>query len=104
MRCQRRCAALAALSFIAAPVSGAQQQRIATTANEIHVPVGRAVQFSLRSDNVIHSVWGLRLHGKLDLVPRQENVAWFTADEADVYRGQCAESIPTASRGHVNDA
>jgi heme/copper-type cytochrome/quinol oxidase subunit 2 len=39
------------------------------------------VQFSLRSDNVIHSVWGLRLHGKLDLVPGQENVAWFTADE-----------------------
>ena len=66
-------------------------ERIATTANEIHVPVGRPVSLRLRSDNVIHSFWVPNLQGKLDLVPGQVNRAWFTANEAGTFRGQCAE-------------
>lgn len=62
-----------------------------TTANEIHVPVGRPVIFQLESRDVIHSFWIPNLNGKKDLVPGHLNFAWFTADRPGVYRGQCAE-------------
>ena len=39
------------------------------TANELHVPVGRPVIFTLLSDDVIHSFWVPNLHGKKDLIP-----------------------------------
>ncbi len=66
-------------------------QNWATTANEIHIPVGRPVLFELRSTDVIHSLWPPNLNGKRDLIPGNENSIWFQADSAGVYRGQCAE-------------
>lgn len=62
-----------------------------TTANEIHIPVGRPVLFKLASTDVIHSFWVPNLHGKTDLVPGHENVTWLKADQVGTYRGQCAE-------------
>jgi cytochrome c oxidase subunit II len=62
-----------------------------TTANEIHVPVGRPVVFELRSTDVIHSFWPPNLSPKRDQIPGDENSLWFRADSAGVYRGQCAE-------------
>jgi cytochrome c oxidase subunit 2 len=64
---------------------------IVTTANEIHIPVGRPVQFDLRSNDVIHSFWVPSLQGKIDLVPGRLNELWLQADKPGVYRGQCAE-------------
>ena len=61
------------------------------TANEIHVPVGRAVLLKMRSTDVIHSFWAPNLAGKKDLIPGHETVTWFRADTAGIYRGQCAE-------------
>jgi cytochrome c oxidase subunit 2 len=61
------------------------------TANEIHVPVGRRVTLLLESDNVIHSLWIPRLHGKTDMIPGRTTEMWLQADEPGVYRGQCAE-------------
>jgi len=61
------------------------------TANEIHIPVGRAVQFDLSSADVIHSFWVPNLHGKTDLMPGKTTVTWLRADRPGVYRGQCAE-------------
>jgi cytochrome c oxidase subunit 2 len=66
-------------------------QRWATTANEIHVPVGRMVVLELRSTDVIHSVWPISLGTKRDQIPGKENSLWLQADRAGVYRGQCAE-------------
>jgi cytochrome c oxidase subunit 2 len=66
-------------------------QNWVTTANEIHVPVGRPVVFELRSTDVIHSFWPPNLSPKRDLIPGNENSVWFQADSAGVYRGQCAE-------------
>jgi cytochrome c oxidase subunit 2 len=63
----------------------------ATTANEIHVPVGRAVLLELRSADVIHSFWVPSLGIKRDLIPGEETSIWFRADSPGVYRGQCAE-------------
>lgn len=65
--------------------------RWATTANEIHVPVGRPVVFQLRSTDVIHSFWVPNLGVKRDMIPGQETSVWFQADTPGVYRGQCAE-------------
>jgi cytochrome c oxidase subunit 2 len=62
-----------------------------TTANEIHVPVGRPVVFDLLSNDVIHSFWIPNLQGKIDLVPGRLNELWLQADRPGVYRGQCAE-------------
>jgi cytochrome c oxidase subunit 2 len=61
------------------------------TANELHLPVGRAAIITLRSDDVIHSLWVPNLHGKLDLIPGRSTEIRLRADRAGVYRGQCAE-------------
>jgi cytochrome c oxidase subunit 2 len=66
-------------------------QNTVETANEIHVPVGRAVFIKMTSDDVIHSFWAPNLDGKKDLIPGHETRTWFRADSAGVYRGQCAE-------------
>ena len=61
------------------------------TANELHIPIDRAVRVSLKSDDVIHSFWVPKLAGKLDMVPGQTNVMFIQADSADTFLGQCAE-------------
>jgi cytochrome c oxidase subunit 2 len=61
------------------------------TANELHVPVGRPVIITLKSDDVIHSFWVPNLHGKKDLIPGYTTTIQFRADAPGVYRGQCAE-------------
>ena len=38
-------------------------------ANEIHMPVGTAVDLALTSPDVIHSFWVPALGGKIDMVP-----------------------------------
>lgn len=64
---------------------------VATTANEMHVPVGRPVHLLLESQDVIHSFWVPQLHGKTDMIPGRTNTSWFTPTQPGVFRGQCAE-------------
>jgi cytochrome c oxidase subunit 2 len=64
---------------------------ILTTANEIHIPVGRPIQFQLQSSDVIHSFWIPNLHGKKDLIPGHPTSTWLQADRPGIFRGQCAE-------------
>jgi cytochrome c oxidase subunit 2 len=61
------------------------------TANEIHIPAGRPVEFHLKSADVIHSFWVPTLAGKLDLIPGRTNRLRIVAPKPGVYRGQCAE-------------
>ncbi|HXR55359.1 MAG TPA: cytochrome c oxidase subunit II [Casimicrobiaceae bacterium] len=65
--------------------------RIFTTANELHVPVGRPVIVTLVGADVIHSFWVPSLHGKKDLIPGRTQTISFRADRPGVYRGTCAE-------------
>ena len=65
--------------------------RVFTTANELHVPVGKRVELRLTATDVIHSFWVPELHGKTDLIPGRENVTWIQADRPGVYSGRCAE-------------
>lgn len=62
-----------------------------STANEIHVPVGREVKIELAAPDVIHSFWAPSLAGKMDLIPGRDNEITFTAKRAGTYRGQCAQ-------------
>lgn len=71
-----------------------EQPLVATrfeTANEIHVPVGRPVELTLRSEDVIHSLWVPQLGGKVDMIPGRDNTLVLQADRPGVYRGKCAE-------------
>jgi cytochrome c oxidase subunit 2 len=68
-----------------------EPDRIFTTANEIHIPVGRPVRIELKSQDVIHSFWVPQLGGKMDAIPGQTNVTWLQADQPGTYRGQCGE-------------
>jgi len=65
--------------------------RTFTTANEIHVPVGRPIKVKLNASDVIHSFWVPSLMGKQDLITGRENDIRFVAERPGVYRGQCAE-------------
>lgn len=62
-----------------------------TTANELHVPVGRTVSLKMGAFDVIHSFWLPQFAGKRDVFPNRETRLWFTAEEAGEYTGQCAE-------------
>lgn len=61
------------------------------TANEIRIPIGQPVKVELETADVIHSFWVPSLTGKMDLITGQKNELQFTAKNAGVYRGQCAE-------------
>jgi cytochrome c oxidase subunit 2 len=70
---------------------GAAPDQLVTTANELHIPVGRPVLLELASRDVIHSFWVPALHGKRDLIPGHDSTTYLQADRAGLYRGQCAE-------------
>ena len=68
------------------------------TANQLHIPVDRKVQFNLLSGDVIHSFWIPKLGGKVDVVPNNDNGLWLQADSStfdepfpQTLYGQCAE-------------
>ncbi len=61
------------------------------TANELRMPVGRPVQLTLNSDDVIHSYWIAPLAGKQDVIPGRNNSMHMTADAPGEYLGQCTE-------------
>jgi cytochrome c oxidase subunit II len=65
------------------------------TANEIHIPVDRSARLRLASNDVIHSLWVPRLHGKLDLTPGRVTELVLRAEQAGTYRGFCAEFCGT---------
>jgi cytochrome c oxidase subunit 2 len=62
-----------------------------TTANELHLPVGRPVAVQLTSADVIHSFWVPALAGKLDALPDGTNTLVLRADEPGEHRSECAE-------------
>jgi len=65
-----------------------------TTANELYIPVGRTVNFSLKTADVLHSFWIPQMGGKRDLISNHTNFLWFTPSdslETSVWNGHCAE-------------
>jgi cytochrome c oxidase subunit 2 len=62
-----------------------------TTANEIHVPVGRTVSLRMGSADVIHSFWVPQFAAKRDVFANRETRMWFKAETVGEYPAQCAE-------------
>jgi cytochrome c oxidase subunit 2 len=65
-----------------------------TTANELYLPAGRTVNFTLRTQDVIHSFWTPQLAGKRDLISNKTNHIWYTPDAKlveDAFNGFCTE-------------
>jgi cytochrome c oxidase subunit 2 len=71
------------------------------TANELYLPIGRTVNFTLKSRDVIHSFWVPALAGKRDVVSNHTNYLWYTADSSGVnaWNGACVEYCGTS---HAN--
>jgi cytochrome c oxidase subunit 2 len=68
-----------------------QADQTITTANEIHVPVGKPIVILTNSADVIHSFWAPSINGKRDLLPGYSSAFWVQIDQPGVYHGQCAE-------------
>lgn len=65
-----------------------------TTANELYLPNGRTVNFSLRTVDVLHSFWIPQMGGKRDLISNHTNYVWFTPNAdlgSKAWNGFCAE-------------
>jgi len=62
-----------------------------TTANEMHVPLGRTVSLRMGSSDVLHSFWAPQLAAKRDVFANRETRMWFKAEAEGEYPGQCAE-------------
>jgi len=68
----------------------------AELANEIHLPVGTAVEFQLDSPDVIHSFWIPSLGGKMDMIPGRRTRLRLTPTRLGTLRGLCAEYCGTS--------
>lgn len=67
-------------------------------ANEIHLPVGKPVEFELKSADVVHSFWIPSLGGKIDMIPGRQTRLTLEPTKTGTYRGVCAEYCGT---GHA---
>ncbi len=61
------------------------------TANEVHIPTGKALVFRLESADVIHDFWVPELGRKMDATPGRPTSIWLEADDPGTYLGTCAE-------------
>jgi cytochrome c oxidase subunit II len=68
------------------------------TANELYLPIGKTVNFTLHSRDVIHSFWVPALAGKRDLIANRTNYLWYTPDSvgSEAFNGACVEYCGTS--------
>ena len=62
-----------------------------TTANELHIPMGRTVSLRMGSADVVHSFWVPQFAAKRDVFANRETRMWFKAEVEGDYPGECAE-------------
>jgi cytochrome c oxidase subunit II len=65
-------------------------------ANEICVPVNEAIEFRLKSEDVIHAFWIPSLGGKVDMIPGRTTRLVLHPWRTGIYRGVCAEYCGTS--------
>ena len=63
--------------------------------NELHVPIGRAVQLTMTSEDVIHDFFVPAFRMKKDVVPGRYTMAWFTATRPGRYHLFCSQYCGT---------
>lgn len=63
---------------------------------ELHVPAGRPVKLTMRSDDVIHSFYVADFRIKQDVLPGRYSSVWFQADKPGTHAIQCTEYCGTS--------
>ena len=66
------------------------------TANELRLPVGERMAFSLKAADVIHPFWIPVLGGKMDMIPGRTNISSLLPTKTGVFRAPCAEFCGTS--------
>lgn len=69
--------------------------------NELHIPVGKPVQLTLASEDVIHSFYVPAFRTKMDAVPGRYTLTWFEATQPGEYHLFCAEYCGTLHSGMI---
>ncbi len=69
----------------------AKQPRLLAVDNEMVVPVGKTIRVITTASDVIHAFTVPAFGVTTDAVPGRLNEAWFKAEKAGVYYGQCAQ-------------
>jgi len=77
------------------PKSSAGLQPMVITANEIHIPTGKALCVRLDATDVLHEFWVPELTRKMTTVPGHTNYIWLEADRPGTYAGVCSEFCGT---------
>ena len=69
--------------------------------NQLHVPVGRPVELTMTSEDVIHSFYVPAFRVKQDVVPGRYSGMWFEATRPGTYYLFCAEYCGTLHSGMI---
>lgn len=64
-------------------------------ANELHIPVGKALSIRIEAGDVLHEFWVPELARKITAVPGKPNHIWLQADTPGTYLGMCSEFCGT---------
>ena len=74
--------------------------RTARSANEVHIPVGRAVKIKFESSDPIQGLWIPGLMSRRARATDHDKEVQLVAERADIYRSQCLElaKCPPARR------
>ena len=62
-----------------------------TTANELHIPVGKKILLELHSADVIHDLNIPALTRKMDMIPGVQNYLWIESNKRGIFEGCCNE-------------
>ncbi len=68
-----------------------KDQDVLENQNVLHVPVGRAIKLTMRSEDVVHSFFVPAARLKQDVIPGRYTYLSFIADKPGVYKVYCAE-------------
>jgi cytochrome c oxidase subunit II len=71
--------------------------------NDLHIPVGRAIRFTMTSEDVLHSYWIPAMRMKKDTVPGRYTEMWFQPTMTGKFHIQCAEYCGTKHSGMIGE-
>ena len=81
------------------PKDPAGQDDLLIDAGEVHLPLHQPVRVLLRSNDVLHDFYVPPMRARMNMVPGQLSVIWFTPTKAGRYEALCAQLCGV---GHPN--
>lgn len=67
-----------------------------TSANELYVPVGKAIKLNMSASDVLHSFFVPAFRIKMDVIPNRVTSVWFEATDVGTYQVFCTEYCGTS--------